>query len=70
VTEETTMYLAIRRRLAQARLADQYCQALHDAALHPAIHYDLARARIDDVYDEVRHQALAGAASRARRYAP
>ena len=40
------MYEAIRYRLAKARLADQYCQALRDAAMHPAIHYDLTRARI------------------------
>ena len=64
------MYLAIRRRLAHARLADLYCQALHDAALHPAFHYDLMRARIDDVYHEIRHHTLAGAASQGRRHAP
>ena len=53
------MYEAIRYRLAKARLADQYCQALRDAAMHPAIHYDLTRARIADVYHRARRDALA-----------
>jgi hypothetical protein len=57
------MYEAIRYRLAKARLADQYCQALRDAAMHPAIHYDLTRARITDVY----HQAQRDAVARSRR---
>jgi len=57
------MYEAIRYRLAKARLADQYCQALRDAAMHPAIHYDLTRARITDVY----HQAQREAGARSRR---
>ena len=57
------MFAAVRHRLAQARLADQYCQALRDAAMHPAIHYDLTRARITDVY----HQAQRDAVARSRR---
>ena len=48
------MFAAIRYRLAQARLADLYCQAMRDAAILPAIHYDLARARIADVYHQAR----------------
>jgi hypothetical protein len=61
------MYPAIRYRLARARLAERYRQILRDAALHPAIHYDVARARITDVYQEIQRNALAAAASRARR---
>ena len=53
------MFAAVRHRLAQARLADEYCQAVRDAAMHPAIHYDLTRARIADVYHRVRRDALA-----------
>ena len=53
------MFAAVRHRLAQARLADQYCQAVRDAAMHPAIHYDLTRARIADVYHRARRDALA-----------
>jgi hypothetical protein len=53
------MYEAIRYRLAQARLADQYCQAVRDAALYPAIHYDLTRARIADVYHRAHRNARA-----------
>ena len=48
------MFAAISYRLAQARHADLYCQALRDAAILPAIHYDLARARIADVYHQAR----------------
>ena len=51
------MFAAVRHRLAQARLADLYCEALRDAALHPAIHYDLTRARIADVYHQAQHDA-------------
>ena len=61
------MYPAIRYRLAHARLAEQYCQILRDAALHPATDYDVARARITDVYQEIQRNALAAAASRGRR---
>ena len=61
------MYPAIRYRLAQARLAELYCQILRDAALHPATDYDVARARITDVYQEIQRNALAAAASRGRR---
>jgi len=53
------MFAAVRHRLAQARLADEYCQAVRDAAMHPAIHYDLTRARIADVYHRARRDALA-----------
>jgi len=53
------MFAAVRYRLAQARLADEYCQAVRDAAMHPAIHYDLTRARIADVYHRARRDALA-----------
>ena len=51
------MFAAIRYRLAQARLADLYCEAVRDAAMHPAVHYDLARARIADVYHQVQREA-------------
>ena len=51
------MFAAVRHRLAQARLADLYCEALRDAALHPAIHYDLTRARIADLYHQAQHDA-------------
>jgi len=53
------MFAAVRHHLAQARLADEYCQAVRDAAMHPAIHYDLTRARIADVYHRARRDALA-----------
>ena len=56
------MHSARRGRRAQARLADEYCQAMRDAAIHPAIHYHLARARIADVYCRARRDALARAA--------
>lgn len=51
------MFAALRYRLAQARLADLYCEAVRDAAMHPAVHYDLARARIADVYHQVQRDA-------------
>ena len=51
------MFAAIRYRLAQARLAGLYCEALRDAAMHPAIHYELARARIADVYRQAQRHA-------------
>ena len=57
------MFAAIRYRLARARLAELYCEAVRDAAIHPAVHYDLARARIAEVY----HQAQRNAGHRATR---
>ena len=56
-TEENTMFAAIRYRLARARLAELYCEAVRDAAMDPAIHYDLARARIADVYHQAQRHA-------------
>jgi hypothetical protein len=61
------MYPAIRYRLAQARLAELYCQILRDAAMYPAIHYDLTRARIADVYGEAQRTAPGRTAIRRRR---
>ena len=63
------MFAAVRHRLAQARLADEYCQAVRDAAMHPAIHYDLTRARIADVYGEAQRTAPGRTAIRRRRRA-
>jgi len=63
------MYPAIRYRLAQARLAELYCQILRDAAMYPAIHYDLTRARIADVYGEAQRTAPGRTAIRRRRRA-
>ena len=53
------MFAAVRHRLAQARLADEYCQAVRDAAMHPAIHYDLTRARWYTSAIRARRDALA-----------
>ena len=53
------MFAAVRYRLAQARLADEYCQAVRDAAMHPAIHYDLTRARWYTSAIRARRDALA-----------
>ena len=61
------MHSARSDRRAQARLADEYCQALRDAAIHPAIHYHVARARIADVYHQAQRDALARAARRRHR---
>ena len=63
------MYPAIRYRLAQARLAELYCQILRDAAMYPAIHYDLTRARIADVNGEAQRTAPGRTAIRRRRRA-
>jgi hypothetical protein len=51
------MFAAIRYRLAQARLAELYCEAVRDAAMLPAIHYDRARARIAEVHHQARRHA-------------
>jgi len=61
------MYPARSDRRVQARLADEYCQALRDAAIHPATHYELARARKADVYRRAQRDALARAARRRHR---
>ena len=61
------MYPAIRYRLAQARLAELYCQILRDAAMYPAIHYHVMRARIADVYEEAQRTAPGRTAIRRRR---
>ena len=60
------MYPAIRYRLAQARLAELYCQILRDAAMYPAIHYHVMQARIADVYDEAQRTAPGRTAIRRR----